>query len=607
MNLNKSQIYGWNCPAPILSRIAQLLHVKANSSWTHFNYLGIPIVKKSFASSMWTPIIQKIKDKINSLGSKWLNLAGKTVLIRSILSSYPIYTSSMVLAPRNVMNSISKEIKKFLWQGGKTQTKKFHLINWDTVKKPKNQGGTGIRDPEHMGKAMGAKLVWRLISGRKEWWKEVIRKKYIKRPRSQMITNSWEGHGTNLWQLCKVSFNLVKEDLYWIPGNGRKINLWESKILGQPPRLTLQDQNLLAEWAYEQGISTLYDISVWDAKGIWAGWKELSPPVHLRGAADSLLSSLHGLSPSKATAKDRIGWGKTGKYNVKEGYRKIAKESTGTNKLWKKVWHPDCIPKVNSFIWLLLHNKILTAENLQKRGISGPSRCSLCNCDEETISHLFLQCNFSQLVWQSVLPPGMALNLPASISQLFVEWSKHLPGSMNKIPTLQRLWDSIPKNLCWQLWLARNKAIFKEQKAVSARVAAKTIGMIVEKFASNNISLPDNVTAHHPYFEWCKTFLKEKSPLQPKFSSPGTVPLRNSCAWEIRLSNKDFNNWLRDKNSYALFFDGASKGNPGVAGAGGILLDPGGQMVETFAWGLGVRTNNEAEWLALLQGLQILQ
>ena len=40
---------------------------------------------------------------------------------------------------------------------------------------------------------------------------------------------------------------------------------------------------------------------------------------------------------------------------------------------------------------------------------------------------------------------------------------------------------------------------------------------------------------------------------------------------------------------------------------GGILLDPGGQIEQTFAWGLGTRTNNEAEWLALLQGLQILQ
>ena len=38
----------------------------------------------------------------------------------------------------------------------------------------------------------------------------------------------------------------------------------------------------------------------------------------------------------------------------------------------------------------------------------------------------------------------------------------------------------------------------------------------------------------------------------------------------------------------------------------GILLDPGGQIEQTFAWGLGYRTNNEAEWLALLQGMKIL-
>ena len=44
----------------------------------------------------------------------------------------------------------------------------------------------------------------------------------------------------------------------------------------------------------------------------------------------------------------------------------------------------------------------------------------------------------------------------------------------------------------------------------------------------------------------------------------------------------------------------------GVAGVGGILLDPGGQTKLNFAWGLGHRTNNEAEWMALLQGMEIL-
>ena len=43
-----------------------------------------------------------------------------------------------------------------------------------------------------------------------------------------------------------------------------------------------------------------------------------------------------------------------------------------------------------------------------------------------------------------------------------------------------------------------------------------------------------------------------------------------------------------------------------MASAGTILLDPGGQVEQTFVWGLGYRTNNEAEWLALLQGMKIL-
>ena len=50
-----------------------------------------------------------------------------------------------------------------------------------------------------------------------------------------------------------------------------------------------------------------------------------------------------------------------------------------------------------------------------------------------------------------------------------------------------------------------------------------------------------------------------------------------------------------------------SEKNQGWQEQGGVLLDPGGNVEHSFAWGLGNRTNNEAEWLALLQGLQILQ
>jgi ribonuclease HI len=42
-----------------------------------------------------------------------------------------------------------------------------------------------------------------------------------------------------------------------------------------------------------------------------------------------------------------------------------------------------------------------------------------------------------------------------------------------------------------------------------------------------------------------------------------------------------------------------------VAGARGVLYDPGGNIENTYSWNLGVATNNQVELYALLQGLFI--
>ena len=120
----------------------------------------------------------------------------------------------MILAPKMITNKISMEIRKFLWQGGKVQSKKFNLVKWDVVKAPKLNGGLGIRDPEQMNKAQGANLVWRMVSGNRDWWREVIRKKYIKKPCSTVLCHPWDGQGTSIWQLCKSSLKLIQSEFY---------------------------------------------------------------------------------------------------------------------------------------------------------------------------------------------------------------------------------------------------------------------------------------------------------------------------------------------------------------------------------------------------------
>ncbi|OGP69918.1 MAG: hypothetical protein A2Z73_03420 [Deltaproteobacteria bacterium RBG_13_60_28] len=60
----------------------------------------------------------------------------------------------------------------------------------------------------------------------------------------------------------------------------------------------------------------------------------------------------------------------------------------------------------------------------------------------------------------------------------------------------------------------------------------------------------------------------------------------------------------REAGFWRLYCDGASRGNPGPAGAGALLYDPGGTLKAQLSRYLGETTNNVAEYQALILGLQ---
>ena len=53
--------------------------------------------------------------------------------------------------------------------------------------------------------------------------------------------------------------------------------------------------------------------------------------------------------------------------------------------------------------------------------------------------------------------------------------------------------------------------------------------------------------------------------------------------------------------------DGASRGNPGPAGAGIVIEDEDGMKLQTMHRWLGTMTNNEAEYHALIDGLKAVE
>lgn len=127
---------------------------------------------------MWSKIINKIKTKITIWGGYWLTKGGKVILIKTVLSALPIYQAAFLLAPKSVTDQISKILRDFLWQGGKGNQNKFHLVKWDVVKHPTTKGGLQIRDPALVNLALGGKIIWKLFKDPKHPVCDTLKSKY---------------------------------------------------------------------------------------------------------------------------------------------------------------------------------------------------------------------------------------------------------------------------------------------------------------------------------------------------------------------------------------------------------------------------------------------
>ena len=71
------------------------------------------------------------------------------------------------------------------------------------------------------------------------------------------------------------------------------------------------------------------------------------------------------------------------------------------------------------------------------------------------------------------------------------------------------------------------------------------------------------------------------------------------------MSFEYFKSWWKKLGCSSLFFDGASKGNPRTVGAWGVYFNFKGIKLKEYAWGIDRKTNNGAEWLTLIKGLEL--
>jgi len=217
----------------------------------------------------------------------------------------------------------------------------------------------------------------------------------------------------------------------------------------------------------------------WDQvrnNGKWRIWKDLghSEDSPLKAQADSLAWDLEQRK-ILVSLSNQLRWGRNseGNFNLKEAKRIVTGfNNQNPDQVWKNLWQNPHWMKIKLFIWLVQQKKILTWENLLKRGFVGPSKCPLCGLQEETMNHLLNLCPFTSTVWDWVASIFRHTDRDRlSITNALKNWRKNFSG--NEI--INKAWILVPGFVIWDVWKECNGKILKSKTSMPQHIITQIL------------------------------------------------------------------------------------------------------------------------------------
>ncbi|RVW43975.1 putative mitochondrial protein [Vitis vinifera] len=117
---------------------------------------------------------------------------------------------------------------------------------------------------------------------------------------------------------------------------------------------------------------------------------------------ERLLSSIQG-KRLDADGEDRMLWKETKNeiFTVKSLYNSLV-HSCAVSFPCNILWSPYVPTKVSFFAWEASWEKVLTQDQLKRRGWILANRCCLCCVEEETINHILVHCSKAKILWDLV-------------------------------------------------------------------------------------------------------------------------------------------------------------------------------------------------------------
>ncbi|CAJ2637065.1 unnamed protein product [Trifolium pratense] len=423
-----------------------LHHTGFAQATTVDTYLGASIAPGRTTRGKFRHIIDKIQNKLSGWKQQCLSFAGRLTLSKSVLSSIPYYHMQYARLPKTLCDEMEKIQRSFLW-GDTDQRRKPHLINWEVCCLPKKNGGLGIKSPHQMNEAFLMKMLWNLITNPNDLWCRVLYSKYGRNKDLRFSINS-QPYDSPLWKALTDIWDKFQENMVWQLGDGNTINFWLDKWIPDGTSLINSSSQTIID-------TTLNVRDILNPEGDW------NQSYLNENLTTSMTYQILAIPPpNELDGRDMIGWGGTNTkhftiqsaYNIQRGHiHSIEGE-------WQAIWAWRGPHRIQTFMWMAAHERILTNYRRSRWGIGISPLCNICGAADETVIHVLRDCISATQVWLRLVPSNQSSNF---FSLSCRDWIfKNITNNFHGTHDLN--WTSTFMVACWNLWNWRNKEIFEE-------------------------------------------------------------------------------------------------------------------------------------------------
>ncbi|KAL2527183.1 Uncharacterized protein Adt_12237 [Abeliophyllum distichum] len=199
-----------------------------------FTYLGVPLFKGPRKIFLYDDLVQKVRSKISGWASRLLSPGGRITLIRSVLSSLPLYLHQIMKPPKTVLKKLESIFARFLWDS-KDHAHRLHWKRWKDLCLPTEEGGLGFRRLQDIVDTFSLKLWW-LFRSQRSLWAQFLRGKYCQGTHPMLATVPH--YASPVWRRLKLIGPQAESHVAWKLGRGH-IFFWHDCWMGDT---TLADQ-----------------------------------------------------------------------------------------------------------------------------------------------------------------------------------------------------------------------------------------------------------------------------------------------------------------------------------------------------------------------------